>query len=205
MRWIGKAVLSALLLAGAAPARADVAIGFSFGGDGGYLSDPCDYYDYYDAPPPWGMPADYCDYPVYSEPVYYGGTWYRGPIYYRWYGGNRLFWLNGGWRHDEWRGARPSIRWTDRGGWNRGRGDWNHSGYRSDWNRGSWSGNRTNWSGDRGNWNRGDRGSWSGNRDSWSGAGHNWSGGTRGEHNWSGHRGGWSGGGGDRGAHGGRH
>ncbi|MDE2183326.1 MAG: hypothetical protein KGJ78_09920 [Alphaproteobacteria bacterium] len=127
MKRFGKVALGVLMMAGAAtvlsaPARADVSIGFSFGDDGYYpgdFSDPCDYYDYYDyydAPPPWGLPPDYCDYPVYFEPVYWDGYWYRGPIYYRWYGGQRLYWLNGGWHRDEWRGPRPQIRWQNRGG-----------------------------------------------------------------------------------------
>lgn len=116
MNRIGKCMLSALMLAGAAavfasPASAEVGIGLSFGYGPGFVpySDPCDYYDYYDEPPPWGLPPDYCDYPVYFDPVYYDGYWYRGPIYYRWYGGERLYWLNGGWRHDGWRGARPEF------------------------------------------------------------------------------------------------
>jgi hypothetical protein len=220
----GKTAFSALLLAGAAlfvaaPARAEVAIGFSFGYDGGYFSDPCDYYNYYSEPPPWGLPPDYCDYPVYFEPVFWDGYWYRGPIYYRWYGGERLFWLNGGWRRDEWRGARPSIRWTDRGGWNRGRSGYsggshyygnNNNGNRGD--RGSWSnGGSHNWSGSNGghggsggsrnwsgggdshNWSGGSGGhGWSGGSRNWSGGGdsHNWSGGSGGGHSWSGGSGG---------------
>ena len=67
----------------------------------------CDYYT-----PPWGYPADYCRYQLWSEPVYYGGVWYSGPIYSRIYGGERWYWLNGDWRHDEWRGARPNIDWS---------------------------------------------------------------------------------------------
>ena len=47
MNKFGKAALSAVLLAGAAtlsaaPASADVSMGFSFGADDGYFSDPCD-------------------------------------------------------------------------------------------------------------------------------------------------------------------
>lgn len=67
----------------------------------------CDYYT-----PPWGYPADYCRYQLWSEPVYYGGVWYSGPIYSRFYGGERWYWLNGDWRHDEWRGVRPNIDWN---------------------------------------------------------------------------------------------
>jgi hypothetical protein len=103
-----------------APASAYPGISFGFSGLGYIFGDPCDYYDYYSAPPPWGLPPDYCDYPVYFEPVFIGGIWYRGPIYYRWNHGQRLFWLHGGWRADEWHGARPSIVWRELGGWNHG-------------------------------------------------------------------------------------
>jgi hypothetical protein len=127
MRQFAKATLGALLFAAAMlattlPASAYVDVGISFGFAGpGYTFDPCDYYDYYDAPPPWGLPPDYCEYPVYFEPVFYGGFWYRGPIYYRWYHGDRVFWLNGGWHADGWRGGpRPNIDWQSRGGWNNG-------------------------------------------------------------------------------------
>jgi hypothetical protein len=84
----------------------------------------CDAYDYFN--PPWGYPPDYCNYNVWYEPVYFGGLWYSGPIYYRDFDGQRMFWLNGGWRRDEWRGSRPAhidwshnMRWT--GGAVRGR------------------------------------------------------------------------------------
>ena len=83
---------------------------------GGYYSgdmnyDPnCDYYT-----PPWGSPPDYCHYRTWNEPVYYGGIWYSGPTYYRTDRGLNVFWLNGDWRRDEWRGQRPRIDWN-RGG-----------------------------------------------------------------------------------------
>jgi len=125
MSRFAKAALGVLILTGAtlsmmAPASAYPGISFGFGGPGYAFADPCDYYDTYDAPPPWGLPPDYCDYPVFFEPVFFGGTWYRGPIYYRWTHGQRLYWLNGGWRADQWHGARPAITWEDRGGWNHG-------------------------------------------------------------------------------------
>ena len=141
MKRSAKVVLSAVLLAGATaltalPASAQ-SVGFSFG-YGPVFSDPCAYYDYYDEAPPWGLPPNYCDYPVYFEPVFFDGYWYRGPIYYRWEGGERLFWLNGGWRRDQWRGPRPQIRWQNRGGWGRDRGGWggNHGGGNNHWSGG---------------------------------------------------------------------
>lgn len=139
MKRFSKAALTALLLAGAAvfssaPARADWGIGFSFGTDDTYYGDPCDYYDYYDAAPPWGLPPDYCEYPVYFGEVYWGDTWYRGPIYYRWANGQRMYWINGGWRRHQWHGGgHPRIQWHDRGGWSRGYGHGYHDrgvGYR---------------------------------------------------------------------------
>jgi hypothetical protein len=126
MRRIARAAVGVLMLTGTifamtSPASAYVGIEFGFGGPGFAFGDPCDYYDYYDAPPPWGLPPDYCDYPVYFEPVFFDGTWYRGPIYYRWTRGRRMFWLHGGWRADAWRGPRlPSIDWQTRGGINHG-------------------------------------------------------------------------------------
>ena len=73
--------------------------------------DPdCDYYT-----PPWGYPSDYCRYQVWNQPVYYGGVWFDGPIYYRTNAGVNWFWLNGNWRRDEWRGpSRPMIAVNDR-------------------------------------------------------------------------------------------
>lgn len=46
----------------------------------------------------------------YYEPIYYGGAWYHGPYRWRMDHGQRMFYVNGGWRRDEWRGgARPST------------------------------------------------------------------------------------------------
>jgi hypothetical protein len=110
-------MLTGATLAMTAPASAYVGIEFGFGGPDFAFGDPCDYYDYYDEAPPWGLPPDYCDYPVYFEPVYFDGTWYRGPIYYRWTHGRRLFWLHGGWHENAWRGpSPPHITWQARGG-----------------------------------------------------------------------------------------
>ena len=159
MKIVTKAVLAALALTGSAmavsaPANAQVSaylgVGSGDPGYGGYYeSDPyadpyyadpydnsyadpyaCDYYE-----PPWGYPPDYCSYQTWNQPVYFGGLWYGGPIYYRSYGAERLFWLNGGWRRDEWRGSRPgridwgrNMRWNGpiqhRGGF-AGGGNWN--------------------------------------------------------------------------------
>ena len=149
---LGALVVSGVAFASAAPAAARVSVGVSFGfGYPGYAyDDPCAYYDYYDVPPPWGLPPGYCGYQVYFGPVYWHGYWYRGPIYYRWHHGRRIYWLHGGWRHNQWRGRRPAhIRWHDRG-WHggahwrggvrvRGGGNW-HGGVRVRGGAGHWHG-----------------------------------------------------------------
>lgn len=126
----GAFMLGGAALAGTVPAAAHTSAGISFGFDYPTYADrdPCAYYDDYDVPP-WGLPPGYCGYPVYYGPVYWGGDWYRGPIYYRAYRGRRVYWLNGGWRHDEWHGRRPGrIEWRERG-YDRWRGgDW-HGGH----------------------------------------------------------------------------
>jgi hypothetical protein len=97
--------------------------------------DPyCDYYT-----PPWGFPLDYCRYQLWTQPVYFGGTWYSGPIYYRVHSGVNWFWLNGRWCRDEWRGARPSyIDWSRHKRWDGPRHNW-----RDEYRRGNWAGRNT--------------------------------------------------------------
>lgn len=96
------ALLSGAALFTAMPASAGVSIsigvpGISFSAtSGGY----CDR---------WGCPGGYWDYPVWYGPVYFGGEWYQGPVYYRRMGGTYYYWVRGGWHRDEWRGPRP--RW----------------------------------------------------------------------------------------------
>lgn len=97
--------------------------------------DPyCDYYS-----PPWGFPLDYCRYQLWRQPVYFGGLWYSGPIYYRVVSGVNWFWLNGRWCRDEWRGARPSyIDWSRNKRWDGPRHNW-----RDEYRRGTWAGRNT--------------------------------------------------------------
>ena len=207
MRTFAKAAFGALMLAGAmfamtAPAFAYVGIEFGFGGPGFVFGDPCDYYDYYDEPPPWGLPSDYCDYPVYFEPVFFDGFWYRGPIYYRWTHGRRLFWLHGGWRENAWRGPRPpSIDWRARGGINHGfrpgmnvRGGFHGGVEPRPWNGGE--GIRREHNGGNPPWAGGDR-----NRDGSRGGSNPWGGGR--DNDGGNHFGGgnpWGGDGGNRGS-----
>ena len=204
MRFLAKAAVGALLLAGAsmagaAPAAAQADFGVSFGSDDpAYGFDPCDYYDYYDEPPPWGMPDEYCDYPVWFEPVFFDGLWYRGPIYYRWTHGHRHYWLNGGWRDDTWTGPRPShIVWNDHGAHLRVRGFRPGIGFHGgghDW-RDSGGSHRWHDNGDNHN-------AWTGGGASWFGGGNSWFGGGHGHGGGGSHDGGGShsGGGGSHGS-----
>jgi hypothetical protein len=116
-----KTAFAALMLGAAlaSPAKAEGDIGISFGYDDGLTAvAPCDYYRYYEAPPPWGLPDDYCSDLLSYEPVYYDGFWYRGPVYHRHHHGKDEVWLHGGWREDNSQGrSRPAtITWQDRGG-----------------------------------------------------------------------------------------
>ena len=96
-----------------APASAGTSVSVSVGPVGiAVAGSDCD--DYYE--PPWGYPPDYCNYEVYDQPVYVGGVWYRGPIYWRYDNGVRVFWVNGAWRRHEWVGPMPRHwRWGHRG------------------------------------------------------------------------------------------
>jgi hypothetical protein len=117
MSW--KAVLTALLVFGGATAVSGCASaqGYGYYGDGyydngyaygapdggvGFSYDSGGYCDAY------GCPNDYWDMPVYYGSVYYGDSWFNGPVYYRDWNGRRQYWIRGGWRYDQWRGARPS-------------------------------------------------------------------------------------------------
>ncbi len=166
MKTYWKGVLAALALgtaatAAAAPAKAQDfgvtvgphgGIGFSYD-SGGYCDDQ-------------GCPDDFWDMPVYYGPVFWDGQWFDGPVYYRdWYG-RRQFWIDGGWRFDQWRGPHP-------GWWREGRygpalgpdfyrshgfhGAWDHGGDRGGdrgWNRGGY-GPRDDHGGNRDSYNRG--------------------------------------------------
>ena len=119
MKTFAKLALGALMLSGAAvaaatPAAAQVSFELQFGNPG---------YDRYYGPPQRGYYD--CDPRVryvracdsyYYNPVFYRGRWYNEPLRYRWSGDTRYFWIDNGWRRDEWRGGpRPGPR----PGWNR--------------------------------------------------------------------------------------
>src|SRR5258706_10598622 len=65
-------------------------------GDQGYGDQEYVDPDYGYCDPDYGCPDDYYDLPLYYGQVYYGGSWYPGPLYYRDYSGGPPF--LGGWR-----------------------------------------------------------------------------------------------------------
>lgn len=80
MKPLAKLALGALLAGSAvfattATASARGYVGFSFGFGYPVYDNPCAYYDYYDAPPPWGLPPGYCGYNVFYGPVFWDGYW----------------------------------------------------------------------------------------------------------------------------------
>ena len=104
MKTIAKLALGALMLAGAAttvsePAAAGVSVGIGIGIPGpayypGYYGPRrvCDPYSRWYDPYYCGAADAY-----YDGPVFIGGGWYNGPFRWRYWGGQRQFWWNGGW------------------------------------------------------------------------------------------------------------
>ncbi len=138
----------------AAPANAaSFSIGFGFPGvgfsynSGGY----CDR---------WGCPDQFWDYPIYYCPVYYRGTWFSGPVYYRSSRNGYLYWVHGGWRRDTWNRQRPRGACVDRYGppLDLDFYIWNGFSVRDQW-RYSWRNNRNDWWNHRQDWDRSNRSS----------------------------------------------
>lgn len=105
------------------PADARVFVGIGIGpgfygpgfyGPGYYPGRYCDPYSYHYDPYRCDGGGFYGDY--YYDPIFFSGYWYRGPFRYRYWHGDRWFWVNHGWHRNEWRGSRPSHI-TFHGGW----------------------------------------------------------------------------------------
>ncbi|HTT85582.1 MAG TPA: hypothetical protein VMF67_19050 [Rhizomicrobium sp.] len=99
MNTFKKIAVGALMLAGATlgvavPANAGVAVGVTVGTPGVAVGvgNPCFK--------PYRFRPAYCGYPVYGQPLFVDGVWYRGPVYVRTVGGTRYFWLHNGWVRD---------------------------------------------------------------------------------------------------------
>lgn len=107
MRTLAKAMLSALVLAGAGAAIAALADArVSVGIGAGVPAYAAPVYAYPDCayPLPYGYPPDYCAYPAsyagypeYYGPVFIDGFWYDGPFHHRAWHGRDQFWFHGGW------------------------------------------------------------------------------------------------------------
>lgn len=109
MKTIAKIALAAAMLAGAgltmtAPAAAGVAVGVTVGTPGVVVGvgNPC--------LKPFRFRPAYCGYPVYGQPLFIDGGWYRGPVYIRSVGGERYFWLHNGWVRDRTAFHREGVR-----------------------------------------------------------------------------------------------
>jgi hypothetical protein len=99
MKTFTKIAVGALMLACAslgvvAPANAGVAVGVTIGTPAVAVrvGNPCFK--------PWRFRPAYCGYPVYGQPLFVDGVWYREPVYVRTVGGRRYFWLHNGWVRD---------------------------------------------------------------------------------------------------------
>ena len=100
MKTIAKLALGGILLAGAAgtavaPAEAGLAIGVNVGVPGVNVA----YYGPNPCARPFAFRPAYC-YPVYNQPIFFGGGFYREPVYFRYEGGARYFWIHNGWVRD---------------------------------------------------------------------------------------------------------
>lgn len=141
---LGTTTVSAANAASVSVSVAFPGIGFSYS-SGGY----CDA---------WGCPDDFWNYPIYYCPVYYDGRWYRGPMYYRYFGNRPFFWIRGSWRRDYWNGPRPYGACVDRFGppLDLDFYIWNGFTIRDEW-RYRWRDRRSDWWRHRQDWDRSHR------------------------------------------------
>jgi len=107
MKMFFKSTLAAALLAGAAivvPTFATAGVDFSVS-----VGVPALVY----APGPGYSPYEG---EFYYDPIYFDGAWYHGPYRWRMRRGVRMFWVDGGWHPNEWRGRRIPGYLTFRNG-----------------------------------------------------------------------------------------
>jgi hypothetical protein len=124
MKMIYRTALMAATIAGAtafAPTIASAQIGITLGiGGPGPVFAP----DYAPCGPGYGPCGDgYNPYEgeYYYDPIFFDGSWYHGPYRWRMSGGERVYWIDGGWRRNEWRGgAYPGSITFHNGGYYRG-------------------------------------------------------------------------------------
>lgn len=109
MKMLFKSTLAAALLAGAAAvlptaATAGVDVSVNFGAPAVVVSP--DYVPY--------------DAEFYYDPIFVDGAWYHGPYRWRMVHGVRVFWVDGRWHRNEWRGPVPARLVFRNGGYWRG-------------------------------------------------------------------------------------
>lgn len=103
MQSLSKIALAASMLAslalGAGEANAAVTVGVAIGAPVVKVraGNPC-FASYRFRPA-------YCAYPLYGQPIFVDGVWYRGPVYVRNVKGVRYLWFRGRWERErlEWR------------------------------------------------------------------------------------------------------
>lgn len=95
---LGASMLASLAL-GASQANAAVTVGVAIGVPAVKVrvGNPCFG--------PYHFRPAYCAYPLYGQPIFVDGVWYRGPIYVRNVEGVRYLWFRGRWERErlEWR------------------------------------------------------------------------------------------------------
>jgi hypothetical protein len=102
----------------------------------------------------WGCPDEFWDYPLYYCPVFYDGTWFRGPVYFSRRHDELWYWVHGGWHRDEWDGPRPRWACADHFGPALDYDFYETHGFiwNDDWRRRWWSENRDFYPGRDFNW-----------------------------------------------------
>jgi hypothetical protein len=165
MNTISKLALGGLMLAGAAaattaPASAGVVVGVNFGVPGLAVYGGYPYgYPNVCYRPYWYRPAWCGGYQVYGEPLFVDGGWYTSPVYYRYYGGARYFWLHNGWVADRDDFHRDFQGNGYRAGFNAGRDAWAD-------HRAAWAAHRDAWGDHRDGW-AGYHNAWANHHDAW--------------------------------------
>jgi hypothetical protein len=147
MKTIAKLALGGLMLAGAAaattaPASAGVAVGVNIGVPGVAVGYGYGYGNVC-ARPYWVRPAWCGGYPVYGAPLFVDGGWYRGPVYYRYTGGARYFWIHDRWLVDQGAFHRGYAGWYRGASWHEDH-DW-YAGHDRWQDHHDWSGNHQGW------------------------------------------------------------
>lgn len=109
MKILLKSAFAAAVLLGSTatltqPATAGVGISIGIGVPGAVYASP------------YGAGYVAYDDSYYYDPIYVSGAWYHGPYRWRMYHGERMFYVNGRWHRNEWRGGPMPATMTFRNG-----------------------------------------------------------------------------------------